>query len=1330
MNRPYFWRSLSWYTSPIGSVCICACIFLVFLIGMVFWGSGGRLVEGQKDGIDLQRLKGLNEYVDEVWGVPTAKASYQFGPINGAIITGTATSTNAASAVSTSVDTNTGSWRGTLADDNVHWMVLSTTSGIDVQLDVGRVQLNGANTIIIQTEIEEDATAPSLLFQICDWVNTDSVDRVADSQCTGGGWRTLNLAKTAVAPTTYTAYHYQIYDGYWPKSSNATSSVSTPLTNFINGDRIKIRYFSTTNTTTALGIDYLRVYAVINPIYTAAGAMGLSTSTLTVAGSFASTTIGVGQTGSDNAYMTVTGTATNPADYYYSFKNVKTYTGMNTIVVRSEHSCSTANTVSYQLYIRNFASSTWEQLNSGSILCSTSDTTGQYAKSGITMSDYISDGEIRVRYLATVASATIGLRQDIVYLMLGSTNTDTNGKEISLGVASTTGSVTGTRDMWDGTVNSWNITTEDESANFSHDYYPYNTDMDINVEEAAAANLNFPVTVPTNAAVTGVFFAGRFMAGTGGTVQMALRDYGGRTSTQGGWVSVGGTATTAQTYTDNYTVASVATGGLAGYTTNPADFVNTVSSTMNLALRTTTDGSTASNAVRQWDFAMVSIQWVEDAAHPTQRFRFTPSGGGIVTGTATSTNAAAAVSTSVDLNVGSWRGTLADDNAHWMVLSTTSGINLYLDVDDVDLNNSNMLMFQTEVDEDATSPALILQICDWTSATSVDAPADSQCTGGGWRTLNANKATVAPTAYTVYYYQVYDGYWSGTSATSTPASTPLTNFVNTSSGNKIRVRYFSTTNTTTPLGIDYLFVQAVTNPVYGPAALTVSTLNATTTGRVASTTIAAGGQTGSDNAYLTVTGTATAAADYALDFYNVRTYPGANTILVRSEFSCSTTGISSRPKIYNFSSSSWEYLSGAAVACSATDQIGIWAKSNVSIGDYLSSTSTLRIGWEGSAASATVALRLDFIYAMIGTTNSSTSTSAYEVSFGTASTSSVAFTRDIDTSSTTLSWNINTEDESKTFGHDYYPYNTDMDVNIEEAAAAHINFPVTVPASSSVTGIFYASRHTAGTAGTAILGLRDFGGFTGLSGGWSHLTSSTATTAFTYIDNVVMGTAAGGIFGFIPNPEDYVDTVSSTTALALRTSVDGATTNNSVRQWDFAMTSFQWVEYPSSTPEASQEISLSISDNLIGFGSLLTTTSTYATGDENGTTTPTSAHTIAVATNADNGFSLAINGSTLTSTQNSSWTIDAIGGTATSPASGTEQFGVRYTVSGGSGSVSSPYDTSGYAFDANNFPDIIGTAASQSATSTYSAYYIASIDSLTEPGAYSTNITYILTGNF
>ncbi|MBI3638288.1 hypothetical protein HY227_00915 [Candidatus Wolfebacteria bacterium] len=543
-----------------------------------------------------------------------ALATYQFVPTNGAIVTGTATSTSAAQAISTTVEVNTGSWKGALADDNAHWVVLSTTSGINVNLSVGRVQLNGANSLIIQTEIDEDATSPSLLFQICDWTSSTGVDAAADAQCTGGGWRTLNVAKTAVVPTVYTAYNYQIYDGYWGTGSTGGTPISTPLTNFVNGsNEIKIRYYSTTNTTTPLGIDYLRVYAVVNPIYSAAGFTNLGYGT--PIGSYASTTIGVGQTGSDDLRLQVPGQTTSTANFYLSFKNIKTYTGMNTILVRAEYSCS-ATDISHRPKIWNFTSSSWEDLTTASIACSATDATNAWAKNNITISDYVSSGEARIGWYG-LSNATTALRIDLIYIMLGTTNSGASDYEISFGTNSA-GDVTNTRNLdMTGVTSTWNIATEDESVAMGHDYYPYNTDMDAVVEEAAAANITMSVAPPANSAVTGIFFAGRFMGGTGGTVQMGIRDYGGFTGTLGGWAAVGATATTGHIYTDNVTVGTVTSGGIAGYTTNPEDFADTLNNKMNINLRTTADSASSTNAIRQWDFAMTSIQWVETGTAST-----------------------------------------------------------------------------------------------------------------------------------------------------------------------------------------------------------------------------------------------------------------------------------------------------------------------------------------------------------------------------------------------------------------------------------------------------------------------------------------------------------------------------------------------------------------------------------------------------------------------------------------------------------------------------------------------------------------------------------------
>ncbi len=166
----------------------------------------------------------------------------------------------------------------------------------------------------------------------------------------------------------------------------------------------------------------------------------------------------------------------------------------------------------------------------------------------------------------------------------------------------------------------------------------------------------------------------------------------------------------------------------------------------------------------------------------------------------------------------------------------------------------------------------------------------------------------------------------------------------------------------------------------------------------------------------------------------------------------------------------------------------------------------------------------------------------------------------------------------------------------------------------------------------------------------------------------------------------------------------------------------------SVTATVDPTISFALSDATIGFGTLSASAARYATGDTNGSAVETSAHNLQVATNAPSGYNLYVLGSTLTSGAN---TITAIGGTAATSSTGTEQFGIYVSASGGSGTASAPYATaSNYAYDAATVQDIIGASAGPSTTTTFSVNYLANISATTEAGSYTTTLTYTATGSF
>lgn len=156
-------------------------------------------------------------------------------------------------------------------------------------------------------------------------------------------------------------------------------------------------------------------------------------------------------------------------------------------------------------------------------------------------------------------------------------------------------------------------------------------------------------------------------------------------------------------------------------------------------------------------------------------------------------------------------------------------------------------------------------------------------------------------------------------------------------------------------------------------------------------------------------------------------------------------------------------------------------------------------------------------------------------------------------------------------------------------------------------------------------------------------------------------------------------------------------------------------------------LSFSISDASVGFGTLSTSAVRYATGDTAGSGVEAEAHTISASTSATDGYTISVNGSTLTAGARS---IDAIGCSNTASSAGFEQFGMRLAVNSGNGTVTAPYAAAGFALCAAEFPDQIASGAGDGASTVYSARYLANIANTTEPGSYTTSLTFVATASF
>ncbi len=134
-------------------------------------------------------------------------------------------------------------------------------------------------------------------------------------------------------------------------------------------------------------------------------------------------------------------------------------------------------------------------------------------------------------------------------------------------------------------------------------------------------------------------------------------------------------------------------------------------------------------------------------------------------------------------------------------------------------------------------------------------------------------------------------------------------------------------------------------------------------------------------------------------------------------------------------------------------------------------------------------------------------------------------------------------------------------------------------------------------------------------------------------------------------------------------------------------------------------------------------------------TTGSGTSQIGIATNAGSGYALTVAGSTLTSGGN---TINAMAA-ATTSTQGSEQFGLNL-VANTTPSVGQAPDgagtgtpATGYGM-ADNFKFVTGdTIASKSSAEDFRRYtvsYISNVANTTEPGSYSTTLTYVGTATF
>lgn len=272
--------------------------------------------------------------------------------------------------------------------------------------------------------------------------------------------------------------------------------------------------------------------------------------------------------------------------------------------------------------------------------------------------------------------------------------------------------------------------------------------------------------------------------------------------------------------------------------------------------------------------------------------------------------------------------------------------------------------------------------------------------------------------------------------------------------------------------------------------------------------------------------------------------------------------------------------------------------------------------------------------------------------------------------------------------------------------------PSGVPAGLVTTGAAISGTPSGLGTGGSWTGTFTTNGRLRLANASSAGTASAATIVFTGITN-----PAAANTSFYPRITTYSDSAFTT---PIDTGTVAASTANQI------------------TVSASVDESLTFCTGTSGVTNSSCTGAT-GTGVNLGTltssTTGSGTSQIGVATNAGSGYAVTVAGTTLTSGGNTVTAMNA----ATTSSQGSEQFGMNLATNttpsvgqapdgSGSATAAAGYNT------ANTFKFTSGdTIASTSGADTFRRFtvsYIANVADATEPGSYSTALTYVCTATF
>jgi hypothetical protein len=251
----------------------------------------------------------------------------------------------------------------------------------------------------------------------------------------------------------------------------------------------------------------------------------------------------------------------------------------------------------------------------------------------------------------------------------------------------------------------------------------------------------------------------------------------------------------------------------------------------------------------------------------------------------------------------------------------------------------------------------------------------------------------------------------------------------------------------------------------------------------------------------------------------------------------------------------------------------------------------------------------------------------------------------------------------------------------------------------------------------------------GAASGW---TVSTATDGSLRILNASNSTTPSGavsiIWGNVHNP-----TATNTTFYGVITTYSGSDWTGALDTGSVALSTATQIQVALVVNET---LTFCTGTSITGQNCGTASGSLVNLGSGSTTTTATGTSIIAASTNGNTGYSITVNGTTLTSGLN---TITALASGGASSV-GSKQFGLNLADANTTPAVGAAKTGTGTAAATTNYGtndnfrfasgDPIASVAGPTNANTFTVGYIANIDGITPAGAYTTNLTYIGTANF